>query len=72
MGLMNAGWNWCLFLPVGEKSSEQGSTDNSLDGRDPGDEYDGYLGEYSCWGDSDERGVWCVLGSSNNLDLASM
>ena len=32
-GLMKAGSDWCLFLPVGEESSEQGSTDDSLDGK---------------------------------------
>ena len=64
-GLMKAGSDWCLFLPVGEESSEWGSTDDSLDGRDAGGEYDGNLGEYSHWGDGngDEGGVWCVLGS---------
>ena len=58
-GLMKAGSYWCFFLPVGEESSERGSTDDSLDGRDAGDEYDGDLGEYSHWGDDggDGRGV---------------
>ena len=53
-GLMKTGSDWCLFLPVGEESSEWGSTDNSLDGRDAGGEYDGDLGEYSGWGDGDK------------------
>ena len=44
---MKAGSDLCLFLPVSEESSEQGSTDKSLDGRDEGGEYDGSLGEYS-------------------------
>ena len=32
---------------MGEESSEWGSTDDSLDGRDAGGENDGDLGEYS-------------------------
>ena len=72
-GLMKADSDWCLILPVGEESSEWDSTDDSLDGIDAG-EYDGDLGEQSHWGDGngDEGGVWCVLGSSNNMDLESM
>ena len=31
-GQMKAGSDWCLFLPLGEESSELGSTDDSLDG----------------------------------------
>ena len=45
-GLMKAGSDWCLFLPLGEESSELGSTDDSLDGNDAGGEYDGDLGEW--------------------------
>ena len=71
-GHMKAGSDLCLFLPVGVESSEQGSTDDSLDDLDAGGEYDGDLGEYSRWGDGDEGGVWCVLGSSKNMDLLSM
>ena len=33
---MKAGSDWCLFLPLGEESSELGSTDDSLDGNDAG------------------------------------
>ena len=55
--------DWCLFLSVGEESSEWGSTDDSLGDLDAGGEYDGDLGEYSCWGDGDEGDVWCVLVS---------
>ena len=61
---MKAGSDLYLFLPVGEESYEQGSTDDSLDDLDAGGEYDGDLGEYSHWGDGDgdgdEGGVWCV------------
>ena len=73
-GLMKVGSDWCLFLPVGVESSEWGSTDDSLDDRDAGGEYDGDLAEYSHWGDGngDEGGVWCVLVSSKNMDLPSM
>ena len=35
-GLMKAGSDWCLFLPLGDESSELGSTDDSLDGNDAG------------------------------------
>ena len=44
-GLMKAGSDWCLFLPLGEESSELGSTDDCLDGKDAGGEYGGDLGE---------------------------
>ena len=73
-GLMEAGSDLCLFLPVGEESSEWGSTDDSLDDKDAGGEYEGDLGEYSCWGDGngDKGGVWCMPASSNIMDLASM
>ena len=56
---MKAGSDLCLFLPVGEESSEWGSTDDSLDDLDAGGEYDGDLGEYSHYndGDGDEGGV---------------
>ena len=50
-GLMKASSDWCLFLPIGKESSEWGSTDDSLAGRDAGGEYDGNLGEYSHWND---------------------
>ena len=43
-GLMKAGSDWCLFLPLGEPS-ELGSTDDSLDGNDTGGEHDGDQGE---------------------------
>ena len=42
---MKAGSDWCLFLPLGEESSELGSMDDSLDGNDAGGEHDGDLGE---------------------------
>ena len=42
---MKAGSDWCLFLPLGEESSELGSTDDSLDGNDARGEHDGDLGE---------------------------
>ena len=45
-GWMKAGSDWCLFLPLGEKSSELGLMDDSLDGNDAGGEYDGDLGEW--------------------------
>ena len=48
---MKAGSDWCLFLPLGEESSELGSTDDSLDGSDAGGEYDGDLGEWHLGGD---------------------
>ena len=35
-----------------------------------GGEYDGNLGEWCLGGD--DGGVWCVLGSSNNMDLVSI
>ena len=54
---MKAGSDRCLFLPVGEGSSEWGSTDDCLGGSYVGGEYDGDLGEYSHWGDGDEGGV---------------
>ena len=44
-GRMKAGSDWCLFLPLGEESSELGSMDDSLDGNDAGHEHDGDLGE---------------------------
>ena len=51
-GLMKAGSDWCLFLPLGDESSELGSTDDSLDGNDAGGEYDGDLGEWCLGGDN--------------------
>ena len=45
-GLMKAGSDWCLFLPLGEESSGLGSTDDSLDGNDAGGENDGDLDEW--------------------------
>ena len=39
-GLMKAGSDRCLFLPLGEESSELGSTDDSLDGNYAGGEHD--------------------------------
>ena len=48
---MKAGSDWCLFLPLGEESSELGSTDDSLDGNNAGGEYDGDLGEWHLGGD---------------------
>ena len=48
---MKAGSDWCLFLPLGEESSELGSTDDSLDGSDAGGENDGDLGEWHLGGD---------------------
>ena len=58
-GHMKAGSDLCPFLPVGEESSEWGSSDDSLDDLDAGGEYDGDFGEYSHWGDGDgdEGGV---------------
>ena len=44
-GLMKAGLDWCLSLPLGEESSELGSTDDSLDGNDARGEHDGDLDE---------------------------
>ena len=45
-GLMKAGSDWCLFLPLGvESSDELGSTDDSLDGSYAGCECDSELGE---------------------------
>ena len=41
-GLMKGGSD---FLPLGEESSELGSTDDSLDGNDAGGEHDSDLGE---------------------------
>ena len=41
-GQMKAGSDWCLFLPLGEESSELGSNmDDSLDGNDAGGEHEG-------------------------------
>ena len=54
-GQMKAGSVWCLFLPLGEESSELGSTDDSLDGNAAGGEHDGDLGEW-CLGGDDARG----------------
>ena len=54
-GQMKAGSDWCLFLPLGEESSELGSMDDSLDGNDAGGEHDGDLDEYHLGGD--EGGV---------------
>ena len=48
---MKAGSDWCLFLPLGEESSELGLMDDSLDGNDAGGEYDGDLGEWCLGGD---------------------
>ena len=48
---MKAGSDWCLFLLLGEESSELGLTDDSLDGNDAGGEYDGDLGEWCLGGD---------------------
>ena len=53
-GQMKAGSDWCLFLPLGEESSELGSMDDSLDGNDAGGEYDGDLGEWHLGGDDAE------------------
>ena len=39
-GQMKAGSDWCLFLPLGEESSELGSMDDSLHGNDAGGEHD--------------------------------
>ena len=50
-GQMKAGSDWCLFLPLGEESSELGSTDDSLDGNDAGGEHEGDLGEWHLGGD---------------------
>ena len=58
-GLMKAGSDWCLFLPVGEESFEWGSTDDSLDANDAGSDYDSDLDEYIHWGD--DTGDWCLL-----------
>ena len=44
-GLMKAGSDLCLFLPLGDESSEWGSTDDSLDEKCAGGEYEGDLGE---------------------------
>ena len=44
-GWMKAGSDWCLFLPLGEESSELGSMDDSLDVNDAGGEHDSDLGE---------------------------
>ena len=49
---MKAGSDWCLFLPLGEESSELGSTDDSLDGNDAGGEHEGDLGEWRLGGDN--------------------
>ena len=50
-GLMKAGSDWCLFLPLSEESSQLGLTDDSLDGNDAGGQYDGDLGEWHLGGD---------------------
>ena len=55
-GWMKAASDWCLFLPLGEESSELGSTDDSLDGKDAGGEYEGDLGEWHL-GSDDGGGV---------------
>ena len=71
---MKAGSDWCLFLPLGEESSELGSTDDSLDGSDAGGENDGDLGEWHLGGDiaGDAGGVWHVSGPSNIMDQVSI
>ena len=56
-GQMKAGSDWCLFLPLGEESSELGSMDDSLDGNNAGGEYDGDLGEW-CLGGDDAGGEY--------------
>ena len=50
-GWMKAGSDWCLFLPLGEESSELGLMDDSLHGNDAEGEYDGDLGEWYLGGD---------------------
>ena len=61
---MKAGSDRCLFLPLGDESSEWGSSG------DDGGEYDGDLGEKWCRGDGgDDQGM---SGSSNNIDLVFM
>ena len=76
---MKAGSDWCLFLPLGEESSELGLTDDSLNGNDAGGEYDGDLGEWHLGGDDAGgehdggiEGVQHVSGSSNIMDQVSM
>ena len=73
-GQMKAGSDWCLFLPLGEESTELGSMDHSLNGNDAGGEYDGDLGEWCLGGEHDGGigGVQCVSGSSNIMDRVSM
>ena len=76
---MKAGSDWCLFLPLGDESSELGSMDDSLDGNDAGGEYDGDLGEWCLGGDDaggehdgDAGGVQHVSGPSNIMDQVSI
>ena len=46
MGLDESWIRLCLFLHLGEESSELDSMDDSLDGNDAGGEHDGDLGEW--------------------------